>query len=295
MSAFEHSLRNHKALFQVALEDEFSSSEIQLMWRQVLSQFLGISTSDQILMGKENLSSDQVGVIEGVLKRILNQEPFQHIIGEVEFYGLELKIDGRALIPRPETEELVDWIVKDTQKPIQSILDVCSGSGCIALALSQCFDSAQVSGVEFSVEALALSEENAMALKLPVDFYRVDVLDAGVFQSFLKKQTKGEHLLDIVVANPPYIPLRENPDMDLVVTTHEPSIALFVPNDDPLLFYRKIANGIYPFLSTTGALYFECHYLHLENTREMLLELGFKSVEKRKDLQGKWRMLKAQK
>jgi len=99
----------------------------------------------------------------------------------------------------------------------------------------------------------------------------------------------------VVVANPPYIPLRENPDMDLVVTTHEPSIALFVPNDDPLLFYRKIANGIYPFLSTTGALYFECHYLHLENTREMLLELGFKSVEKRKDLQGKWRMLKAQK
>ena len=295
MSTSEHNFRNQKSLFQTALEHSFSSSEIQLMWRQILSLFLGISTTDQILMGKENLTLSQVTAIEGVLKRILKKEPFQHILGEVSFYGLELKIDGRGLIPRPETEELVDWIVRDAKEPIHSILDVCSGSGCIALALSQYFEDASVSGVEFSADALALSEENALALKLPVDFFKLDVLGDDAFQSFLQKLTKDEQLLDIVVSNPPYIPMEEKSDMDEVVTAYEPSLALFVPNDAPLLFYRKIANGIYPFLSTTGALYFECHYLYLENTREMLLELGFKSVEKRKDLQGKWRMLKAQK
>ena len=295
MLASEHSLRRQKSLFKSALDVAFSDSEIQLMWRQILSHFLGISTTDQILMGKEDLLLSQVEVIESVLKRILNQEPFQHILGEVEFYGLPLKIDGRGLIPRPETEELVDWIVRDNKLPVHSILDICSGSGCIALALSQYFETAQVSGIEFSADALALSEENALELKLPVGFFGVDVLDEMAFKSFLQKQTKATNLLDVVVSNPPYIPMAEKSDMDSVVTDYEPSLALFVPNEDPLLFYRKIANSIYPFLSTTGALYFECHYLYLENTREMLLKLGFKSVEKRKDLQGKWRMLKAQK
>ncbi len=102
-------------------------------------------------------------------------------------------------------------------------------------------------------------------------------------------------LLDIVVSNPPYIPLKEKVLMDAVVLNHEPEIALFVPDHDPLIFYKEIARSVFPYLSTKGALYFECHYLHLENTRNLLLDLGYKTVEKRKDLQGKWRMLKAQK
>ena len=122
----------------------------------------------------------------------------------------------------------------------------------------------------------------------------MDVLDVDQFTSALKKQTKLG-LFDIVVSNPPYIPNQEKGMMEDVVLNYEPEIALFVPDEDPLLFYRSIAEGILPYLSTSGALYFECHYLHLENTRNLLLDLGFANVEKRKDLQGKWRMLKAQK
>tara|TARA_B100001059_G_scaffold220302_1_gene242153 strand:- start:698 stop:1435 length:738 start_codon:yes stop_codon:yes gene_type:complete len=245
-------------------------------------------------MGDHQFSLQESKILDRIVKRLQNKEPFQHILGEIEFYGLELKSDGRALIPRPETEELVSWIVEEVKSAPSNILDVCSGSGCISLALSQVFQDAQVFGYELSKSAIDLSEENALALKLPAEFQNVDVLDFEQFTSAMAKQTKFG-LFDIVVSNPPYIPQKEKLTMEEVVLNHEPAMALFVPDEDPLLFYRKIAEGISPFLSTSGVLFFECHYLHLENTRNLLIELGFTHVEKRKDLQGKWRMLKAQK
>jgi len=283
-----------KDLFKEALLSDFSVSEIQQIWRQTLTHFLSFSAIEQISMGDHQFSLQESKIIERVLKRLQNKEPFQHILGEIEFYGLELKSDGRALIPRPETEELVNWIVEEVKSVPSNILDVCSGSGCISLALSQAFQDAQVYGYELSRTAIDLSEENALALKLPVVFDCVDVLDVEQFTASLKKQTKWG-LLDIVVSNPPYIPHKEKEAMQEVVRKHEPAMALFVPDEDPLLFYRGIAEGVMPFLSTSGVLYFECHYLYLENTRDLLLELGFTNVEKRKDLQGKWRMLKAHK
>ena len=286
--------KDQKDLFREALASNFSMSEIQHIWRQILTHFLSISPIEQIAMGDHQFSLQQSKVIDGIVKRLIKNEPFQYILGELEFYGLELKSDNRALIPRPETEELVHWIVEETKVLPLNILDVCSGSGCISLALSQTFQGAEVWGYELSKEAIELSEENALALKLPVEYKCVDVLDVDQFTSALKKQTKLG-LLDLVVSNPPYIPNQEKGMMEDVVLNYEPEIALFVPDEDPLLFYRGIAQGILPFLSTSGALYFECHYLHLENTRNLLLELGFTNVEKRKDLQGKWRMLKAQK
>ncbi|OUT71251.1 MAG: protein-(glutamine-N5) methyltransferase, release factor-specific [Crocinitomicaceae bacterium TMED16] len=283
-----------KDLFKEALTSDFSMSEIQQIWRQILDHFLSISPIEQISMGDHQFSLQESKIINGILKRLQNKEPFQHILGEVEFYGLTLKSDARALIPRPETEELVDWIVTETKTIPSNILDICSGSGCISLALSQAFQDAHVYGYELSRAAIDLSEENALALKLPVLFSRVDVLDIKQFTAALKKQTKLGPL-DVVVSNPPYIPNQEKEAIEEVVHKHEPGMALFVPDEDPLLFYRSIAEGILPFLSTSGVLYFECHYLYLENTRNLLLELGFTNVEKRKDLQGKWRMLKAQK
>ena len=283
-----------KDLLKEALMSDFSMSEIQQIWRQILTHFLSISPIEQISMGDHQFSLQESKIINGILKRLKNKEPFQHILGEIEFYGLELKSDPRALIPRPETEELVHWIVEETRTKPLNILDICSGSGCISLALSQAFQDAQVYGYELSRAAIDLSEENALALKLPVVFNCVDVLDIDEFTTSLKKQTKLG-LLDIVVSNPPYIPHEEKEALQEVVCEHEPEMALFVPDEDPLLFYRSIAKGILPFLSTSGVLYFECHYLYLEDTRNLLLELGFTNVEKRKDLQGKWRMLKAQK
>ena len=286
--------KEQKDLFKVALEEQFTLNEIQQIWRQILAHFLSIPPIEQISMGSHQFSGAESEIINNIIERLKNNEPFQHILGEVEFYGLELKSDARGLIPRPETEELVDWIVQETDGHPRNILDVCSGSGCIALALSQVFQKAQVYGLEYSHDAIALAEENALALKLPVAFKKVDVLNKEQINPVLEG-VSNTSLLDIVVSNPPYIPLKEKVLMDAVVLNHEPEIALFVPDHDPLIFYKEIARAVFPYLSTKGALYFECHYLHLENTRNLLLDLGYKTVEKRKDLQGKWRMLKAQK
>lgn len=286
--------KEQKDLFKFALEEQFTLNEIQQIWRQILAHFLSIPPIEQISMGSHQFSVAESKIINNIIERLKNNEPFQHILGEVEFYGLELKSDARGLIPRPETEELVDWIVQETDGKPRNILDVCSGSGCIALALSQVFQMAQVYGLEYSHDAIALAEENALALKLPVTFKKVDVLNKEQINPVLKG-VSNTSLLDIVVSNPPYIPLKEKVLMDAVVLNHEPEIALFVPDHDPLIFYKEIARAVFPYLSTKGALYFECHYLHLENTRNLLLDLGYKTVEKRKDLQGKWRMLKAQK
>ena len=197
-----------KDLFKEALLSDFSVSEIKQIWRQTLAHFLSFSAIEQISMGDHQFSLQESKIIERVLKRIQDKEPFQHILGEVEFYGLALKSDPRALIPRPETEELVDWIVEETRTKPLNILDICSGSGCISLALSQAFQDAQVYGYELSRAAIDLSEENSLALKLPVVFNCVDVLDIDEFTAALKKQTKLGPL-DIVVSNPPYIPHEE--------------------------------------------------------------------------------------
>jgi release factor glutamine methyltransferase len=293
-SEFFVDFKVQKDIFKRALEKDFSITEIQQIWRQILIHFLSISPIEQISMGSHQFSAAEIKVINNIVQRLHNKEPFQHIIGEVEFYGLELKSDARGLIPRPETEELVDWVVNDQDFEPSNILDVCSGSGCITLALSQLFPNAQVSGIENSRNAISLAEENAISLKLPVQFKESDVLNTNQFKNTLKDLTK-KVLFDVIVSNPPYIPQAEKKNMDLVVLNHEPNEALFVPDDDPLVFYRSIAKAVLPFLSTSGAIYFECHYLHLENTRKLLIELGFNSVEKRKDMQGKWRMLKARK
>ena len=294
MSVSSYEYRQIKLSFKTTLEPHFSTSEIQLMWKLAVEEFLGIPATEQLHSGTLILTEQQANTIQGIMDRLLNKEPFQYILGEVEFYNLILKIDPRALIPRPETEELVDWIVKEN-KNAGHILDVCSGSGCIALALSQEAQNAHVTGVDYSQDCIDLSTENATALKLPAEFIQLDVLHKKELELFLKNRTAHNGLFDVVVSNPPYIPIHEKEKMDAVVLDHEPEVALFVADDEPLLFYRTIAEAVFPYLSTNGSLYFECHYLYIEKTKEMLLTLGYNTVEKRQDLQGKWRMLNAQK
>jgi len=294
--SFKHvDYRGLKIEFTEALASHFTASEIKLMWRESLRHYFAISASDQLMSDDRIFSSNECELLDQLIKRLKAGEPFQYLMGGIEFYGLELKIDSRALIPRPETEELVDWISQSHQHETKNILDVCSGSGCIALALSKTFQKANVYGVEYSIEAIELANENAIALKLPVNFIEVDVLEEKAFTAFLNKRVQKNGLFDVVVSNPPYIPNREKSEMETNVLDYEPELALFVPDENPLLFYRAISESVLPFLSTNGALYFECHYLYVDQTREILVELGYQNVEKRQDLQGKWRMLKAQK
>ena len=295
MSFKNNDLKGLQIEFNEVLAPQFSVSEIRLIWRESLRHFFGITPSDLMLSQDRIFSPDESTLLFQLVNRLNGGEPFQYLIGEIEFYGLPLKVDQRALIPRPETEELVDWIVNGHHLKLSNILDICSGSGCISLALSHHFQKANVLGVEYSKEALELSEENSMALKLPVNFIQGDVLEETSFNNLLKEQANKYGAFDIVVSNPPYIPLQDKAKMKSNVLDYEPELALFVPDEDPLLFYRKISESIFPFLSTNGTLYFECHYLYIDRVREMLIEIGYQPVEKRQDLQDKWRMLKAQK
>jgi release factor glutamine methyltransferase len=220
------------------------------------------------------------------VKRLQTNEPFQYISGKTEFYDLELKCDKRALIPRPETEELVEWVM-EVARPENTLIDFCTGSGCIALALKNQLIKAIVYGTDVSKEAMELSKENASALNLDVNFIQHDALSDQL------PSTLTEQSIDIIVSNPPYIPVRDKLEMHVNVLDFEPHLALFVTNDNALIFYKAIASQASRLLKENGLLFFEIHERLAAETKEVIEAHGFVDVEIRKDLQGKERMMKA--
>jgi release factor glutamine methyltransferase len=272
-----------KKYFFAALADTFSNSECKSMWTAVLSTYFGWTPSEILLNANERFSESDLLRIRSVVKRLQNQEPFQYIIGELYFADVKLKIDQRALIPRPETEELVDLLTKIGVR-FSEILDLCTGSGCIALALKSKFRSAKVSGLDLSSEAIALAQENAQHTKLDVDFKVADVLNWKPVQTY-----------DLMVSNPPYIPACEQAEMQSNVLDFEPHLALFVPDQDPLLFYRHIVELANAYLVSGGYLAFELHEKWAQETKSLLDVTVFKNIQIHTDLQGKERMLIAQK
>ena len=207
----------------------------------------------------------------------------QYIIGKTEFCGEEFTVREGVLIPRPETEELVMWAREEAKEfPSPRILDLCTGSGCIAIALKKLIPAATVTAIDLSAEALAIAQENATKLGAKVGFLADDVLK-GVPQL-------GNEQFDIIVSNPPYIPISEREAMHINVTNFEPSMALFVDDNDPLIFYREIARIAKSRLSDRGALLFEIHELLADETLQMLQKEGFEA-ELRHDFLNKPRMI----
>jgi len=242
-----------KTYLKEKLVDKFSVTEIKLMTNEFIKARLNLSSSDLISSGDLLLSESDLLFFRNCSKRLLNDEPFQHIIGSTFFYGLELQTDSRALIPRPETEELVDWIVKDYQgESGLRMIDLCTGTGCIALALKSIFKSASIDAIDVSLDALTLTKENSNALGLDLNFRQLDVLSESAFSPriFLPES------YDCWVSNPPYIPESEKESMAKNVLDFEPEMALFVENEEPLKFYLKIAQDALVFLKNEGALYF---------------------------------------
>jgi release factor glutamine methyltransferase len=221
------------------------------------------------------------------VKRLQVNEPFQYILGETTFCDLTLICDSRALIPRPETEELVAWISELLN--LNFIIDVCSGSGCIALGLKSRFPNARVFGVDVSEVANELAQANAQRNHLPVEFFKADVLEINSeFWKYLDA-------VDVIVSNPPYITCKEIEQMNPNVLDYEPHLALFVPNDSAIIFYERIAMLGLQKLNQNGFLFFELNPDFADQVIEMLKILGFSNIELKNDLQGKKRMLKAQK
>ena len=267
------------------LKSTYGEREASNLSHLLLDHFCSLNRMAVAMNNAVEIASSDLESLARGIEKLLAHEPIQHIMGEVEFYGCKIKTDDRALIPRPETEELVDWIYQENALDAPHILDIGTGTGCIPIALKRAIPQAKVNAVDISTEALALAKENAQANDVTIDFAQLDVLkDVIPFQQ-----------LDIIVSNPPYIPIQEKESMESNVVDFEPNLALFVSDEDPLIFYRVIAEQAIQLLNLGGILYFEIH----ENFGQMLVtlmeEIGFTNVTLKQDLQGKDRMIQAQK
>jgi len=250
-----------------------------------------------MLHHSETISSGHMSELNRMLQRLVKGEPIQHILGYTEFGGLELKVTRDVLIPRPETEELVLWILEtmrgndpvtvqdhgSAQDPL--ICDIGTGSGCIALALKKELPGSEIVGTDIFPLALELARENAALHSLEVQFLLHDILT----QEWPEEYSSP----DIVVSNPPYIPVRERRDLEIRVSEFEPEMALFVPDDDPLIYYRDIAQKAFQRLKHNGRIFFEIHETFASQISELMDELGFTSVVVKKDINGKNRMIRA--
>ena len=267
------------------LQGYYPDSEIVSMAKLLLTQVFGMSVVE-LYAGKDTIfSADEQKQLDDILIRLQKQEPIQYIIGTEEFYGLTFEVNGDVLIPRPETGELIDWIVKEHKHAQAKILDVGTGSGCIAISLAKNLEAAEVVSWDVSEEALQVAARNCRRNDVRVILEHRDVLHAS---------STGERF-DIIVSNPPYITEEEKTDMSANVLDWEPGLALFVPDDKPLLFYQKIAELGVDMLVPGGKLYFEINREYGRQTVDMLVGLGYKNIELRKDLFQNDRMIKAEK
>lgn len=283
----ENTISATRAYFKERLQNQFSESELKSMWKQLICKRFKWSDSEFLLASENRLSESDLLYVRSFVKRLQANEPFQYILGETIFCDLTILCDSRALIPRPETEELVDWVSELSN--VNSIMDICSGSGCISLGLKSHFPNAKVLGVDLSEDANNLAQTNAVRNKLSVDFYKADALDLN------SEFWKNLDSVDVIVSNPPYITQDEKVSMNSNVLDFEPHLALFVPNDSPIIFYERIANLAFQKLNQNGFLFFELNPDFADLVIEKLKILGFSNIEFKKDLQGKKRMLKSQK
>ena len=327
-------MKTYQQLWQ-SLTSLYDAGEAQAIVRTVLDVKYGMTLTD-IICGKVNeLSADEGRKLEEIIIRLQKGEPVQYVLGEADFAGRTFHVEPGVLIPRPETAELCLWIEEDMagkstvsseDSPEDSsgnspqatddarlILDICTGSGCIAITLGLNIPNSEVTGWDISEDALRIAQGNVEMMKAGnVRIEHQDALalpkaaetdnekmkgndDKEVVKPKGEAKTPSTQKWDLIVSNPPYICEKEKADMEKNVLEHEPSLALFVPDEDPLKFYRAIAEYASSTLKPEGALYFEINPIYEKETREMLLKLDFKDIETKEDAFGKKRMMRAMK
>lgn len=266
------------------LHGYYPDSEIVSMAKLLLTQVFGMSVIE-LYAGKDNcFSSNEQKQLEDILLRLQKYEPIQYIIGEEEFFGLPFEVNLHVLIPRPETGELVNWIIQENKDRQTCILDIGTGSGCIAISLAKHMEKAEVNAWDVSEDALQVATRNCLRNGVEVKLEQKDVL---------RFEPSGEQF-DVIVSNPPYITEKEKAEMEANVLEWEPGVALFVPDDSPLLFYRRIAELGMEMLAPDGKLYFEINRAYGKQAVDMLAELGYREIELRKDISQNDRMVKAE-
>lgn len=278
----DNTTRGITTYIESKLSPHFSTDEITVITDTFFDQLLSVKKHERILEPNRPFTEGELlGVIRAV-NRLLKNEPIDYIIGERSFYGRSFLVNDSVLIPRPETEELCEWIIEEEPTNELNILDIGTGSGCIAITLALELKKARVFACDVSEAALETSRKNAAHLNASVQFSSCNIL----------KDFPAVESLNLIVSNPPYVLKSDAEEMQRNVLDYEPHVALFVENSDPLLFYRVIAQKAKAQLEQGGRLYFEIHEKYAGAVIELLESEQFEQVEVRKDLQGKSRMVR---
>jgi release factor glutamine methyltransferase len=267
------------------LQTIYSLEEATIMASWIWENQLGLKRMDILSTPQQLLTEEQHVLLEESLLQLLLHKPIQYVLGETWFYNLKIKVNEAVLIPRPETEELVKWMIDDLKGNNEklSILDIGTGSGCIPIALKKQLPQFDISAIDISADALVVAKQNAAINETPVEWIQLDLLNKDAWNLL--------PAFDIIVSNPPYIPVNEKATMDKTVTAFEPGLALFVPNDSPLLFYETIAAFAQTHLKPNGRIYLEIHQEYAKQTAAIFTKLN-KQVEIREDINGNERMIK---
>jgi release factor glutamine methyltransferase len=282
MTLKECRLHIHEALSKI-----YPKTEIDSFFFLMIEEKLNLQRIDTVLKPDFLISQDNLTTFLKIIKRLQNEEPIQYILKKTSFYGLPFIVDKNTLIPRPETEELVAWIIEEAskgklhKKDKISILDIGTGTGCIPISLAKNLIKSSVSAIDISQKALLIAKKNALLNNTKIDFFEMDILNT---ESLPQK-------FDIIVSNPPYVRELEKIEIKKNVLQNEPHLALFVDNNNPLLFYKKIADLAIKYLRQDGLLFFEINQYLEKETVKMLEMKGFKNIELRKDLFGNYRMI----
>lgn len=264
------------------LEPLYGNGEARAITDYVLDVCFGLSKADILCGAVDEMTAEKTAELNKIFGRLMEGEPVQYVLGRAEFSGRWFSVRPGVLIPRPETEELCAWITADSKASASpKVLDIGTGSGCIAITLQLDMPESKVTAWDISADALDVAHENAQQLGANVNFVKQDALNA-----------KPEGEWDVIVSNPPYICEKEKKDMAVNVLEHEPHTALFVPDADPLLFYRAITRLAVQTLSKGGRLYFEINPIYADDTCRMMQAEGMTAVELRSDMYGKQRMAK---
>lgn len=277
-------LKTYRTHFLEKLTPLYDAMEAESFFNIALGELKGWKRTDLALNPDAVLSDDEVAKWDDVLTELEKQKPIQYIFGRAHFYGLEFEVNENTLIPRPETEELVEWIIKENEhKGKIKILDIGTGSGCIAVSLAKNLPLAELSAIDVSENALAVARRNAASNQVELNFVLKNILETEELPD----------AYDVIVSNPPYVRNLEKAEIRPNVLEYEPHLALFVEDTDPLLFYRKIALLAKASLTENGRLYFEINQYLGNETVEMLESYGFKNVTLKKDIYGNDRMVLA--
>jgi release factor glutamine methyltransferase len=292
-------LKQYKTHFFNTLKNIQDEQEIESFFF-ILTEYLhNLKRVDVALNPNFKLSDEEVNKWNAILAELLQEKPIQYITGEAWFYGLQFEVNENALIPRPETEELVEWIIESQKSKVQSqkleILDIGTGTGCIPISLKANLPQANVLAIDVSVKALTVAKKNAQSNKVEVNFIEANILEVEDLSQLTSSFIHHPSSYNIIVSNPPYVRNLEKREIKKNVLDYEPHLALFVADKEPLLFYRKIAQLALKSLAPNGLLFFEINQYLGKETIELLENLGFKNIELKKDMYGNDRMIKCKK